>query len=201
MARGRARYGSGNREHPRKTYCRGQGPAQSEDRPHRSSQGNKTHAMEMKKALASVGGTPPVLKEGVSKVVNLAAGIFTSMVVDTPVKNAIADFATENFEIASSNSLIFTATELGELKIASTCKAIFKEEIAMAKFLSTHLKEVNSYYLATLEDEETAPPKKSTRELKKRIPSNPKFPRSRVTCDTGTAKQVGCVAPATAHKA
>src|SRR3954466_3249970 len=60
----------------------------------------KRHATEMKKALASVGGTHPMLKEGVSKLANLAAGLVTSAPRDTIVKNAIADSATEAFEIA-----------------------------------------------------------------------------------------------------
>src|SRR5688572_18404112 len=77
----------------------------------------KRHATAMKKALASVGGSHPVIKEGISKMANLAAGLMTSAAADTSVKNAIADFATEHFEIACYNSLIFTATALGEKEI------------------------------------------------------------------------------------
>src|SRR3982751_6182557 len=60
----------------------------------------KRHATEMKKALASLGGSHPVVREGVSKIVNLVAGLAPSMASDTAVKNGIADFATEHFEIA-----------------------------------------------------------------------------------------------------
>src|SRR4051812_48123128 len=77
----------------------------------------KRHAEEMKKALASLGGTHPVVKEGVSKVANLVAGLVTTAAADTMVKNAIADFATEHFEIACYKSLIATAEDLGERKI------------------------------------------------------------------------------------
>src|SRR6187402_622102 len=83
----------------------------------------KRHASEMKKALASLGGSRPILKEGVSKLANLAAGLVTTVPRDTIVKNAIADFAMEHFEMACYNSLIQTATALGEPKIAATCKA------------------------------------------------------------------------------
>jgi ferritin-like metal-binding protein YciE len=113
----------------------------------------KRHASEMKKALSSLGGTHPVLKEGVSKLVNMVAGLGTSAATDTVVKNGIADFATEHFEIACYNSLLQTATELRETQIANTCKQILKEEKAMAKVLEALLKEVNASYLATLEDE------------------------------------------------
>lgn len=116
----------------------------------------KRHAEEMKKALAAMGGNHPVLKEGVSKLANLAAGLMTSAAADTPVKNALADFATEHFEMAYYNSLIFTATALGEKKIAATCQTILREEQAMAATLAKQLKAVNDTYLASLEDEDDA---------------------------------------------
>ena len=121
----------------------------------------KRHATEMKKALASMGGSHPFLKEKVSKLGNLVAGLVTTAAKDTTVKNAIADFATENFEIACYSSLFFTATMLGETKIAATCKAILNEEKAMAKFLEGQLKATNDAYLASLDDEEVATPKAS----------------------------------------
>ncbi|MEA3212400.1 MAG: hypothetical protein QOE70_5457 [Chthoniobacter sp.] len=125
----------------------------------------KRHATEMKKALASMGGSHPVLKEGVSKLANLAAGLMTTAAKDTIVKNAIADFTTEHFEMACYRSLILTATALGETKIATTCKGILKEEQAMAALLESQFKGVNDAYLASLdddEDEESAPRRKTT---------------------------------------
>jgi ferritin-like metal-binding protein YciE len=114
----------------------------------------KRHATTMKQALASLGGSHPIFKEGVSKLANLAAGLVTTVAKDTPVKNAIADFATEHFEIACYSSLIATATLLGEKKIATACKAILKEEQAMAKTLAGQLVEINTAYLAGLDDGE-----------------------------------------------
>jgi ferritin-like metal-binding protein YciE len=113
----------------------------------------KKHATAMKQALASLGGTHPVVREGISKVVNLVAGLGTTFVADTPVKNAIADFATEHFEIACYTSLVQTATIVGETKIAQTCKGILREEEAMAKSLKTLFPEINATYLKTLEDD------------------------------------------------
>jgi ferritin-like metal-binding protein YciE len=122
----------------------------------------KRHATEMKKALASLGGSHPVLKEGVSKLVNLAAGLVTSAAKDTVVKNAIADFATEHFEIACYAFLIDTATVLGESRIAAVCKTILKEEQAMAKVLEIQVKAVNAAYLASLDVEETSSAKNTS---------------------------------------
>jgi len=114
----------------------------------------KKHATAMKQALISHGRSHPVIREGISKIANLFAGIAISAEKDTIVKNSITDFATEHFEIACYKSLTLTATELGEKKIAATCKAILKEEQAMANTLKSLFPSVNSAYLATLDDEE-----------------------------------------------
>lgn len=113
----------------------------------------KKHATAMKQALASLGGSHPVIREGVSKVVNLVAGLGTSMASDTPVKNAITDFATEHFEIACYTSLVLTATEVGEKKIAQTCKGILREEEAMAKTLKGLFPQINAGYLDKLDED------------------------------------------------
>ena len=141
----------------------------------------KQHATAMKQALASTGGSHPVVREGISKVVNLVAGLGTSFVKDTPVKNGIADFATEHFEIACYTSLVQTAEALGEKKIAATCKTILKEEQAMAKTLAGLFKEVNAFYLGTLESDDEAHRRESPLpspvvHLKPKAKANPKAP-------------------------
>ena len=119
----------------------------------------RRHAAEMKKALASMGGSHPYVREGVSKLANLAAGLVTTAAKDTVIKNALTDFATEHFEIACYSSLIFTAQALGEKQIAATCKRILKEEKAMAAELAGQLKAINDAYLATLDKGEAEPVK------------------------------------------
>lgn len=116
----------------------------------------KKHAEIVKKALESLGGSHPVIREGLSKVASMVSGLGTSAASDTPVKNAIADFATEHFEIACYTSLVQTAIELGETKIAASCKAILREEEAMAKTLKALFPEINAAYLATLDDEDSS---------------------------------------------
>ena len=113
----------------------------------------KKHATAMKQALASQGATHPIIREGISSAVNLMAGLATTLASDTPVKNAIADFATEHFEIACYTALIQTANELGEKKIAATCQTILREEEAMAKTLRGLLPQINGTYLAMLDDD------------------------------------------------
>ena len=132
----------------------------------------KRHATEMKKALAALGGSHPVVREGVSKLGNLVAGLVTSAAPDTVVKNAIADFATEHFEIACYTSLILTAAALGESKIAATCKTILAEEKAMARALEIQFPAVNDVYLSTLEDDAKTAPKREA--VKSKVPAKKK---------------------------
>jgi len=134
----------------------------------------KRHAKEMKNSLASLGGSHSVFKEGVSKLGNLVAGLVTTAAADTIVKNAIADFATEHLEIACYNSLIFTASALGENKIAATCKSILKDEKAMAKFLDAQMKETNDTYLASLDDDQVVSSKAKTPTARRRPPATAK---------------------------
>ncbi len=130
----------------------------------------KRHATAMKKALASLGGSHPVIREGISKVANLAAGLVTSAATDTVIKNALADFATEHFEIACYTSLTLTATALRETKIAATCKAILKEEEAMAATLKAQFPALNRAYLGSLEADEPKKSKPSARPTRARRP-------------------------------
>lgn len=113
----------------------------------------KKHATAVKNALASLGGSHPVIQEGVSKLANLAAGVIPTLAKDTVIKNAIAGYTSENMEIVCYKALIITANQLGEKKIAATCKAILKDEQAMAKALDAQLPGLLATYLGGLDDD------------------------------------------------
>jgi ferritin-like metal-binding protein YciE len=55
------------------------------------------------------------------------------------VKNALADFATEQFEIACYKALIQSARALGEEEIALKLTGILRQEEEMAAFLEAKL--------------------------------------------------------------
>lgn len=121
----------------------------------------KRHVADVAKCLTLLGADTSTIKTGIAKVGSLVSGITTTIVKDTPVKNGIADFATEHFEIACYTSLVATAKELRQPKVAALCAGILKDELAMAKTLQGLMKEVNRLYLATLDDEEAEPAPKS----------------------------------------
>jgi len=153
----------------------------------------KKHATAVKSALASLGGSHPVIQEGVSKLANLAAGVIPTLAKDTVIKNAIAGYTSENMEIACYKALIVTANQLGEKKIAATCRAILKDEQAMAKALDAQLPDLIATYLGELDDDrkEEAPQTKTKNAPKVRSAKNTSRPpaKSKPAARRKTAKK------------
>jgi len=54
---------------------------------------------------------------------------------DEPMRNAILDFAIENFESACYQCIVQAAEELGHLDIAAACRDILLEEEEMARWI------------------------------------------------------------------
>lgn len=67
---------------------------------------------------------------------------------DEVVKNSLASFAFENFEIAAYKSLIAAADAVGERQIVDICRQNLDEEVTMARWLDEHLSEVTLTYIA-----------------------------------------------------
>jgi ferritin-like metal-binding protein YciE len=58
---------------------------------------------------------------------------------DQLVKDALADYASEQFEIACYTALVSIATELGHHQIVKLCKQNLEEDQAMAAWLLQQL--------------------------------------------------------------
>ena len=77
---------------------------------------------------------------------NLAA-IAHALTQDEIVKNSIANFAFENFEIASYKSLIQLAGDTGHREAEQPLQETLREEEAMASWIDGHLSDVTHTYL------------------------------------------------------
>jgi len=55
------------------------------------------------------------------------------------VKNALADYAAENFEVASYTALVTAAQEMGDAQTAMVCQQILLEDEEMARWLQQNL--------------------------------------------------------------
>lgn len=107
----------------------------------------RRHAEMVRDCLASLDAKPSTMKAAVGNVMGLVQGAATGMFRDELVKNCLADYGMEHFEIACYRSLIAAAEELGEPEIAELCREILTEEEAMAHWLEEQIPEVTRHTL------------------------------------------------------
>lgn len=102
-------------------------------------QETRRHADRVEECLRQLGQEPSTFKNTISKVLGTIQSVATGAFKDDEVKNALQDFATENFEIACYRALIEGAQAMQRPEIVQTCQQILKEEEAMAQFLEQSL--------------------------------------------------------------
>jgi len=86
-----------------------------------------------------MGESPSTVKSGMANVMGMLQGMSTGMAQDELVKNGIADYATEYFEMASYKALITAAQELGDQESVRTFQEILRDEEEMANWLNQQL--------------------------------------------------------------
>ncbi len=99
----------------------------------------KIHADLVEGLIKDLGGSVSSAKSGMSSVMGRVQGASTAFADDELVKNALSDFSTEYFEIASYTAIIAAARKLNASNVVSTCQTIVRDEQAMAKFLDDNL--------------------------------------------------------------
>jgi ferritin-like metal-binding protein YciE len=97
------------------------------------------HAEMVESCITRLGGSTSTLKTGMASLFGQIQALSTGMAQDELVKNSLADFAAENFEIASYRSLIAAATELNDQETVSVCTQILGEDEAMAAWLDRNI--------------------------------------------------------------
>jgi ferritin-like metal-binding protein YciE len=108
----------------------------------------KQHAELVAGCIKRLGGSVSTVKSGLGTVMGTVQGMSTGMAKDELVKNALADYAAEHFEIASYRSLIAAAEELGDQQTVGVCQQILRDEEEMAGWLEQHLPTITREYLA-----------------------------------------------------
>lgn len=99
----------------------------------------KVHADRIGKCLRDLQVEPSGIKSALSGFMGNVTGVANSLHGDRLIKNGIADFAAEHFEIASYSALITAAEDLEYAEIAKVCKEILAEEEEMAAWLQKNL--------------------------------------------------------------
>jgi ferritin-like metal-binding protein YciE len=95
----------------------------------------RRHAELIKGCIERNGGNVSSIKGGMSTVMGKVQAVSTGLAKDELIKNALADYAAEHFEIASYTSLIAAAEQLGDTETAQVCREVLREEERMAEWL------------------------------------------------------------------
>jgi ferritin-like metal-binding protein YciE len=99
----------------------------------------RRHADMVKSCIERLGGSTSSVKSMLSNLFGQMQALTTGAAEDEMVKNGLADFAAENFEIASYSSLITAAQELGDTQTVTVCQQILQDEQEMAAWLQQNL--------------------------------------------------------------
>ena len=99
----------------------------------------RRHAELVKGCVENLGGKTSTMKTGMATLFGQMQALSTGAAKDEMVKNALADYAAENFEIASYTALIRAAEDLNDQQTAAVCQQIRQEEEEMARWLQQNL--------------------------------------------------------------
>jgi ferritin-like metal-binding protein YciE len=97
------------------------------------------HAQRLQECLRLLGAAPSSVKSTLSSVIGSLEGATTALFRDQLVKDALADYASEQFEVGCYTALVSAATELGFDDVARLCKQNLEEDRAMAAWVLQQL--------------------------------------------------------------
>jgi ferritin-like metal-binding protein YciE len=109
----------------------------------------KTQADRVRSCVERLGDDISHVKSGIANVLGAVQGMSTVMAHDKTVKDAMADYAIEHFEIASYMAIMAAAREMGHEEIAMVCEGIIREETEMADWLRQQLPMVVRQHIFT----------------------------------------------------
>ncbi len=100
---------------------------------------SKDQAQRVKGCIEQLGGKISHTKSALGNMMGSLQGMAPSAAKDKALKDALMDFAAENFEIASYRTLAAAARDCGHPEIATTCEGILREEEQMAQWVNQQL--------------------------------------------------------------
>ena len=107
----------------------------------------RQHRTLVEECLESLGTKPSLVKAVAGGFMGAVEGMSTGVFQDELVKNALADYAMEHFEIACYSALVAAADDAGLTEIGYTCSEILREEVEMADWLEEQIPVLTRMYL------------------------------------------------------
>jgi ferritin-like metal-binding protein YciE len=99
----------------------------------------RTHASRIEECLRMLNERPSVVKSTLGSIMGSVQSITTGMFRDEPIKNALADYGSEQFEVACYHALVAAALQLGRADIARLCEENMREDLKMADWLQEQI--------------------------------------------------------------
>jgi ferritin-like metal-binding protein YciE len=107
----------------------------------------ESHAERVSECLSLLDATPSTFKSATGQVMEMAKGMMTKMASDERVKDFLAAYGAEYFEVACYKALIAAANVAGAESIIPLLEKNLKEDEAMAKWLDMNVNAVVRDYL------------------------------------------------------
>ncbi len=105
------------------------------------------HAGMVKECIERLGDSPSSIKSALGNIMGSVQGVASGPTQDEIVKNALADYATEHFEIACYRSLIAAAQTYGDTETVRACESILRDEEDMARWLDMNIPTMTVEYM------------------------------------------------------
>lgn len=105
------------------------------------------HANRLTRCLEMLGSSPSTLKSAAGQLMETAKSFTTKFTRDERVKDFLAAYGSEYFEVACYKSLIAGATAAGEQEIVPLLEQNLNEDSAMADWLDMNVAAITRDYL------------------------------------------------------
>ncbi len=105
------------------------------------------HAERLARCLQTLGTTPSAVKSGGSQIMEMGKGLLTKFSRDERIKDFLAAYGAEYFEVGCYKSLIAAARAAREEEIVPHLEANLREDKAMAEWLDMNIDGVTREYL------------------------------------------------------
>jgi ferritin-like metal-binding protein YciE len=102
------------------------------------------HVQRLQDCLRLLNATPSGVKSTLSSLIGSVEGTTTAIFRDQLVKNALADYASEQFEVGCYTALVSAAAQLGYREIVELCRLNLEEDSQMAAWVLQQLPAVVS---------------------------------------------------------
>lgn len=99
----------------------------------------KRHGERIQQCVERLGTSTSSAKSGLATVLGSIQSVSAGMFGDEKVKNALADYSADQFEVAAYRALIAAAREHGDPEIVRVCEENMREDEAMAMWLDQQL--------------------------------------------------------------